>query len=175
MLQNRPRLVLLDALRHHVNDIVHHGGAQLQIKVGLDALLGDGLGDALAVAALKLSAEQVAQPALQQRRHAAHEEEPDPPAGRPEAAARPLAHRAGVEAVVDDVLEVLAHADLFHQLVLVPVHACTTTKLGREKKPVLRIRICMDPDFLPGSEFIVPDPDSAKKEQINILFLILGL
>ena len=38
-----------------------------------------------------------------------------------------LAHRPGVEAVVDEVLEVLAHADLPHKLVLVAVHACTHT------------------------------------------------
>lgn len=35
-----------------------------------------------------------------------------------------LAHGPGVEAVVDEVLQVLAHADLAHQLVLVTVHAC---------------------------------------------------
>jgi len=80
----------------------------------------------LAVSALELPAEKVAEPALQERRHPAHEEEPDPPAGRPEAAARPLPHRPSVEAVVDHVLQVFAHADLLHQLVLVPVHAWNT-------------------------------------------------
>jgi hypothetical protein len=80
----------------------------------------------LAVSALELPAEEVAEPALQKRRHPAHEEEPDPPAGRPEAAARPLPHRPSVEAVVDHVLQVFAHADLLHQLVLVPVHAWNT-------------------------------------------------
>ena len=54
---------------------------------------------------------------------AAQEEEPDAPARRPEAAARPLADRPGVEPVVDQVLQVLAHADLPHQPVLVAVHA----------------------------------------------------
>ena len=37
-------------------------------------------------------------------------------------AAGPLADGARLEAVVDDVLEVLAHADLPHQPVLVAVH-----------------------------------------------------
>ena len=71
----------------------------------------------------ELAREQVTQPALEQRHHAAQEEEPHAPARRPEAAAGALAHRARVEAVVDQVLQVLAHADLAHQPVLVPVHA----------------------------------------------------
>ena len=41
----------------------------------------------------------------------------------PEADAGALADGARVEAVVDEVLQVLAHADLAHQLVLVAVHA----------------------------------------------------
>ena len=39
--------------------------------------------------------------------HAAQKEEPHAPARRPEAAAGALAHRARVEAVVDQVLQVL--------------------------------------------------------------------
>ena len=31
--------------------------------------------------------------------------------------------------------------------------------------PVLRIRIRMDPELLPGSGIIVPDPDPAKNER----------
>ena len=73
------------------------------------------------MSALELPAEEVAEPALQERHHPEDEEEPDEPAGRPDAAARPLAHRPSVEAVVDDVLQVFSHADLLHQLV--PVHA----------------------------------------------------
>ena len=41
-----------------------------------------------------------------------------------------LAHGAGVEAVVHEVLEVLAHAHLAHELVLVAVHACGTARRG---------------------------------------------
>ena len=123
VLEDGPGLVLLDSLRHHVDNVVHHAGAQLQVEVGLDPLLGDRLGHALAVPPLELPGQQVAQPPLQQRRHAAQEEEPDPPAGSPDPAAGALPDRSGVEAVVDDVLEILAHPDLLHQLVLVPVHA----------------------------------------------------
>lgn len=60
-------LVLLDALRHHVQDVVHDGGAQLQVEVRLHALLGHRLGDALGLAPLELASQQVAQPALQER------------------------------------------------------------------------------------------------------------
>ena len=102
MLQDRLRLVLLDALGHHVEDVVHDGGAELEVEVRLDALLGDRLGDALGVPALELTGEQVAEPALEQRDDAAQEEEPDTPARRPEADAGPLADRVGVETRVDD-------------------------------------------------------------------------
>ena len=37
-----------------------------------------------------------------------------------------------VEPVVDEVLEVLAHTDLLHQLVLVAVHACQLTHMGKD-------------------------------------------
>lgn len=47
VLQDGPGLVLLDALGHHVQDVVHHGGTQLQIEVRLHALLGHRLGDSL--------------------------------------------------------------------------------------------------------------------------------
>ena len=35
------------AFRHHVDDVVHHRGAQLQIEVALHTLLCDGLGHPL--------------------------------------------------------------------------------------------------------------------------------
>ena len=102
---------------------MHHRRPQLQVKVRLDPLLGHRLGDALAVATLELAREQVAKPALEQRDDAAQEEQPDAPHGRPEAHARPLTHGPGVEPVVNQVLQILAHADLAHQPVLVSVHA----------------------------------------------------
>ena len=77
----------------------------------------------LGLAALKLAREEVPEPALQERDDAAEEKDPDAPHGGPEAAAGALAHGPGVEAVVDEVLEVLAHADLAHEAVLVAVHA----------------------------------------------------
>ena len=38
----------------------------------------------------------------------------------------------GIEPVVDEMLEVLAHADLSHQLVLVTVHARQLTHVGKD-------------------------------------------
>ncbi|KAI3486863.1 hypothetical protein L1887_49501 [Cichorium endivia] len=116
-------LVLTHALGHGIEDVVHHGGTQLEVHGGLDALLGDGLRAAAASSALELACEQIAEPALEQRHDTAQEEDPHPPRGRPEADAGTLADACGVEAVVDDVLEVLAGADLAHGAVLVPVDA----------------------------------------------------
>lgn len=63
MLQNSLRLVLLDRLGHHVQNIVHDGGAQFEVIVGLDTLLGDSLRDTLAVTTLELTGKQIAEPA----------------------------------------------------------------------------------------------------------------
>ena len=85
VLQDRPGLVLLDALRHHVEDVVHDGGAKLEVKVGLDPLLRHRLGHALRVSTLELPREEVAEPAFEQRGHSAEEEEPNPPTWGPKA------------------------------------------------------------------------------------------
>mmetsp|Transcript_62206 Transcript_62206/g.196852 ORF Transcript_62206/g.196852 Transcript_62206/m.196852 type:complete len:623 (-) Transcript_62206:2053-3921(-) len=114
VLKDGARLVLLDALGHHVEDVVHHRRAQLEVEVRLHPLLGDGLGHALGVAPLELPRQQVPEPPLQQRHNAAEEEEPHPPHGSPEPHAWALADWARVETVVDQVLQVLAHADLAH-------------------------------------------------------------
>ena len=123
VLQDGLGLVLLDALWHHVQDVMHDGRTKLEIEVTLDPLLGDRLGHALVLAALELPREQVAEPPLQQRHDAAQEEQPHPPHRRPEPDTRTLADGTRVEPVVDEVLEVLAHPHLSHQLVLVAVHA----------------------------------------------------
>ena len=62
MLQNRLQLVLFDRLRHHVQNIMHHHGAQLQIVVRFHALLCDGFCDTLAVSAFELTSQKVAKP-----------------------------------------------------------------------------------------------------------------
>lgn len=49
MLQNGPSLVLLDSLRHHVQDVVHHSCSQLQVKVRLHTLFSHSLCNSLRV------------------------------------------------------------------------------------------------------------------------------
>lgn len=49
MLQDGSRLVLFDALRHHVQDVMHYSSTQLQVKVRLHTLFGHSLGYALRV------------------------------------------------------------------------------------------------------------------------------
>ena len=62
MLQNRLRLVLLDRLGHHVQNIMHHRGVQLQIIVRFHVLLCDSFCDTLAVSAFELTSQKVAKP-----------------------------------------------------------------------------------------------------------------
>lgn len=62
MLQDRLRLVLLNRLGHHVQDVVHNCRAELEIKVRFNALLRDRLGDSLRVTALELTGEQIPKP-----------------------------------------------------------------------------------------------------------------
>ena len=138
MLQDGSGLVGSDAFRHHIDDVMHHSCAELQVKVTLHALLGDGLCHALANTSLELTGQQVAQPALQQRDDTAQEEEPDAPARGPKAAARSLPHGARVEAVVDQMLQVLAHSHLSHQAVLVPVHTGQLTDVGEDVLQTIR-------------------------------------
>ena len=130
MLQDGTGLVLFDTFGHHIENIVHDGRSELQIKVGLDTLLRHSFGDALRVATFELTGQQVAQPAFKQRGDAAQEKEPHAPSWSPNAASRTLSNRTGVEAVVNEVLEILAHTDLPHQLVLVTVHAGQLTDVG---------------------------------------------
>jgi hypothetical protein len=62
MLQNRFGFVLLDRLRHHVENIMHHSSTQLQVVVGLNTLLRYRLRDAFAVSSLELTSKEVAKP-----------------------------------------------------------------------------------------------------------------
>jgi len=99
MLKNGARFVGLDAFWHHVEDVMHDGGPELQVVVGLHPLLGHGLGHTLGGTALKVPGEEVSKPALEQRNHTSHEEKPNTPARSPKAAARALANRARIKPV----------------------------------------------------------------------------
>jgi len=59
--------VLLDRLRHHVQYVVRDRRPEFQVVMRLDALLGDCLGDALAVATFELAGEEVSEPSFKKR------------------------------------------------------------------------------------------------------------
>ena len=132
MLQNGLRLVLLDRLRHHVQNIVHNGSAQFEIIVRFDTLLRNGLRDALAVATFELTGQQVTKPMLEQRYDTTHEEYPNTPSWRPETTTGTLADRPRIEPVIDQMLEILAHPDLSHEFILVSVHASESSDVGKD-------------------------------------------
>ena len=73
-------------------------------------------------------------PTLQQRHNSTQEKQPDTPSGRPEATSRTLSDGAGIESVVDDVLQIFTHSDLSHQSILVTVH---TGELANVRENIL--------------------------------------
>ena len=91
--------------------------------MGLNTLLGDGLGNTLRITSLELTRQQVTKPAFQKWYNTAHEEKPDAPARSPETDTRTLTNRTRIEAIVDEMLQVLCHSNLPHELVFVTVHA----------------------------------------------------
>ena len=93
MLQDCSGFVLFDSLWHHVKDIVHYCGTQLEIVVTLHPLLGNRLSHALRVSSFELSGEQVAQPSFQEGYDTAKEEQPYTPAWCPETTAWSFTHR----------------------------------------------------------------------------------
>lgn len=82
--------------------------------------------------AFKLARKEISEPSLDQRDDTAQKEEPDTPARGPEAYTRPFADRTCVKAVVDEMLEVLGHANLPHEPVLVPVHPRQLADMGED-------------------------------------------
>ena len=124
MLQNCPGLVLLDTLRHHIDDVMHDTGPQLQVEVTLHSLLGDSFSHSLAVSSLKLSRQNITRPSIQEWSLPSHEEVPHSPSRSQESTTWALTYRSCIEPVVNDMFLGLEHPDLLHQLVLVSVHAC---------------------------------------------------
>jgi hypothetical protein len=100
--------------------------------MGLNTLLSDGLRDALRITSLELTRQEVAEPTFKQGHNATHEEKPDAPAGSPETYTRALTNGTGIEAVVDEMLQVLCHSNLSHELVLVTVHACKGPNMRKD-------------------------------------------
>jgi hypothetical protein len=132
MLKNGTGLVGTDALGHHVEDVVHYRGAQFEIVVAFHSLFGDSLSNALGVASFELTGKKIAQPTFKKGHNASQEEEPHTPAWSPEATTGTFAYRSGVEAIIDEVLEVLAHTNLAHQSILVAIHACELANMSKD-------------------------------------------
>ena len=87
---------------------MHDTGTKLEIDMRLHALLGHVLGITFGVSAFKLACQQVAQPTFQKGHDTPDEEEPDPPAGGPEPNAWTFSYGPSVEAVVNQVHNILA-------------------------------------------------------------------
>lgn len=83
----------------------------------LDSLLRDSQSDTLAVSPFKLTSQQVAQPSLKQRDDSSQEEDPYTPSGLPEPDTWSFPYWSSVESRVDQVLQILGHSDLLHELV----------------------------------------------------------
>jgi hypothetical protein len=92
--------------------------------MGFNALLSDGLGNAFRITSLELTRQKIAKPAFKKWYDATHEEKPDAPTGSPETDTRTLTNGTSIEAIIDEMLQVLCHSNLPHELVLVTVHAC---------------------------------------------------
>ena len=63
---------------------------------------------------------------------ATHEEQPDSPTRSPETTTRTLTNWTSIEAVVDQMLQVLRHSNLTHELVLVSVHSRQSTNVSED-------------------------------------------
>jgi hypothetical protein len=111
---------------------MHDSSSKLEVVMGLDTLLGDGLGDALRITSLKLAREEISKPAFKKWHDTTHEKQPDAPTGSPKADARTFANGTRIEAIVDEVLQVFRHSDLSHELVLVTVHARKGTNVRKD-------------------------------------------
>jgi hypothetical protein len=62
MLQNGLRLILLDGLGHHVQDIMHDSSTKFKVIMRFNTLLSHGLRDALAISAFELAGKKISQP-----------------------------------------------------------------------------------------------------------------
>ncbi len=67
---------------------------ELEIVVTFDALLRDGVRDSLRLPPLEVSAEQIAEPPLEEWSDTSQEEQPDAPHGSPEPASWTLPNRS---------------------------------------------------------------------------------
>ena len=62
MLQNSLRLILLDGLGHHVQDIMHDSSTKFKVVMRFNTLLGHGLRNTLAISAFELAGQKISKP-----------------------------------------------------------------------------------------------------------------
>jgi hypothetical protein len=70
----------------------------------------------------ELTSEEILKPTFEKRDNSPKEEEPHPVTGKVESVPWALADGAGIETMIDDVLQILASPNLAHQPVLVSIH-----------------------------------------------------
>ena len=78
----------------HERIVAAHSCSQLQVKVALNPLLGNCLGNSFGVATLKLTREEVPKPSFQQWDNTTHEEHPHTPARGPDSNTWSLPNRS---------------------------------------------------------------------------------
>ena len=110
---------------------MHDRSSKLQIKMTLDTLFCNSCRKSFRLATFKLAGEEVTEPAFKKGDDSTEKKEPDTPARGPETYARAFTHGTRVEAVVDEMFQVLAETDLTHELVLVAVHARELSDMGK--------------------------------------------
>lgn len=71
----------------------------------------------------ELTRQQVAEPLFQQWRNATQKEHPYAPTGCPKADTGSLADRTDIEAIINQMLQILAGSNLTHKTILVAIHA----------------------------------------------------
>ena len=134
MLHDCLGLVGLNPLRHHIHDVLHDCCSELKIIVRLGSLLCYYFDKSFGMPALKLSSQQVPEPSLKKRYNASQEKQPHSPSRRPYTHTWPLTYRPSIETIVNNMLHILAHTDLPHHTILIPID---TGKLSQVRIHVL--------------------------------------
>lgn len=122
MLHDGLCLVSLDSLWHHVHNVLHDCCSKLKIVVRLGSLFCYYFDKPFGMSALKLSSQQIPEPSLKKWYNAPQEKQPHSPSRRPYTHTWPLTHRPSIETIVNNMLHILAHTDLPHYTILVPIN-----------------------------------------------------
>lgn len=82
------------------------------------------------MSAFEGSCEQISKPSLKERGDASNEEEPDSPSWGPDAYSWSFSHWTGVEAIIDDMLDIFGHSNLSHDPVFISIDAGELTNMS---------------------------------------------